>query len=76
MGKLTTEVILQLTNDHIARFKNMIELSEIHNGYNKEDCEHYLQIWESIKAKNGDWMKMAPFQKKEILEAFEDQYGE
>lgn len=64
--------VLRIANDHVAKFRHGLKMAELGDrSWNAEECEHYLRIWSGILRKEGKWSLMAPFEKREVLEAID-----
>jgi len=73
----TQAQIRVLANKHVARYSKYIDHARAgHPGYSYEDSLHYLGIWVGILAKDCDPARLAPFERREVVEAMDDEVGD
>ncbi len=64
------DAVLKLAEQHVEHFKGLLEMAKRgHPNVRKAECEWYLQIWYSIRAKNGVWEKLAEEERAEVRDA-------
>lgn len=59
--------IVVLAEKHINRYSNMIESGN--SNVRVRECEQYLEIWESIKKKQGMYADLIQVEKNEVMDA-------
>lgn len=68
--KTTPDKVLRVAKLHVRIYENRIDAANRgQRGINIRDCRHYLRIWKSIVAKNGE--NLTAEEVHEVTDAYE-----
>ncbi len=66
------EVVRALARYHVAHFENLVTLGERGvSGIRVGECREYLATWRRIAAADGEWSKLQPAERTEVIEALQ-----